>query len=122
MPKTFCGPSCNELVDRGTHCPACQAALDTARKTQQRAYDRTRNRPSTSERGYGADYQRRRKQLLTTATSCWWCPEPFTEADPVTIDHVVPLHLGGSNDPSNLVPAHRSCNSRRGSQLRRRQA
>lgn len=28
-----------------------------------------------------------------------------------TRDHVVPVDLGGSNDESNLRPAHRSCNS-----------
>lgn len=27
------------------------------------------------------------------------------------IDHVVPLHLGGSNDRANLVPCCRACNS-----------
>jgi len=31
-----------------------------------------------------------------------------------TIDHVVPVAWGGADHPSNLVPAHRSCNSRKG--------
>lgn len=31
-----------------------------------------------------------------------------------TIDHVVPVAWGGADHPSNLVPAHRSCNSSKG--------
>jgi 5-methylcytosine-specific restriction endonuclease McrA len=31
-----------------------------------------------------------------------------------TRDHVVPLRFGGTNDPSNLKPAHRACNSAKG--------
>lgn len=37
---------------------------------------------------------------------CLYCFEPGT-----TIDHVRPVHKGGSNHPSNLVTACRSCNS-----------
>lgn len=33
----------------------------------------------------------------------------------LTIDHVVPKRLGGSNDDSNLLTCCRSCNSRKGS-------
>lgn len=30
---------------------------------------------------------------------------------PLTVDHVIPVALGGSDDPSNLVAACRACNS-----------
>jgi hypothetical protein len=33
-----------------------------------------------------------------------------------TIDHIVPVAWGGSDHPANLKPAHRSCNSSKGSQ------
>lgn len=33
-----------------------------------------------------------------------------------TIDHVVPVAWGGADHPSNLVPAHRGCNSRKGAE------
>lgn len=39
---------------------------------------------------------------------CWLC---LKVAD--TIDHVIPLSRGGSNWPSNLRPACKSCNSRK---------
>jgi len=34
-----------------------------------------------------------------------------------SVDHVVPLSRGGSNDPANLKAAHWSCNVRRGNRL-----
>jgi 5-methylcytosine-specific restriction endonuclease McrA len=42
-------------------------------------------------------------------TSCWWCGRPAT-----TIDHVIPVVLGGGHDHQNLVPACRRCNYSRG--------
>lgn len=42
---------------------------------------------------------------------CYWCSKPL-ESD-ATIDHVIPLVRGGSNNPDNLVIACRSCNSRK---------
>lgn len=33
-----------------------------------------------------------------------------------TIDHVVPLSRGGSNDIANLVPACEGCNRKKGAQ------
>lgn len=55
---------------------------------------------------------------------CWLCGTPIDATlqapdDPrgPSVDHVVPLVLGGSDDLSNLRPAHFSCNSRRGGYL-----
>ncbi len=39
---------------------------------------------------------------------CFYCP-----ADADTIDHRIPLARGGTGLPANLVPACRSCNSRK---------
>lgn len=41
---------------------------------------------------------------------CHLCGQPGAD----TLDHLVPLSKGGTNDPSNLRPAHRACNSRKG--------
>ncbi len=40
---------------------------------------------------------------------CAYCPLP---AD--TMDHIVPTARGGRHTPDNVVPACRSCNSRKG--------
>ena len=42
---------------------------------------------------------------------CAYCLRP---CDKLEQDHVVPLSRGGAHDPTNIVPACRSCNSRKG--------
>lgn len=34
-----------------------------------------------------------------------------------TVDHIIPIALGGTDDPENLTSACRSCNSRKGVKL-----
>jgi hypothetical protein len=43
--------------------------------------------------------KRRHKQLLAGGPRCYICGGPADE-----IDHVVPLCMGGTNDPANLKP------------------
>jgi hypothetical protein len=43
--------------------------------------------------------------------ACRYCGAPAAPDTPLTVDHVVPVALGGSDDPSNLVAACRDCNS-----------
>lgn len=38
----------------------------------------------------------------------------FQDRDAATLDHLVPVSAGGTDEPSNLALAHRGCNSRRG--------
>ena len=42
---------------------------------------------------------------------CAYCLRHESVAGKMSIDHMTPLTRGGSNDPDNLVPACRSCNS-----------
>lgn len=55
-------------------------------------------------------YRANRAAVLAVSDVCWLCGEPGSD----TVDHVVPWSKGGSDAPSNLRPAHRSCNSARG--------
>lgn len=48
-------------------------------------------------------------EVMVEEEPCVYCGG---EAD--TVDHVVPRRAGGSDQPHNLVPACRSCNSRKG--------
>jgi len=41
----------------------------------------------------------------------------FVEQEVVTLDHIIPLSLGGSHIATNLQIAHRSCNSSKGIKL-----
>jgi 5-methylcytosine-specific restriction endonuclease McrA len=68
----------------------------------------------TTARGYGADWQRFRVQILARdGHRCYWCGAP---AD--TVDHVVPLVRGGARlDPANCVSACVRCNSARTANL-----
>lgn len=51
---------------------------------------------------------------------CHLCQEPVDMTIPgrdrfgPTVDHIVPVKLGGTNDPSNLALAHKFCNASRG--------
>jgi Restriction endonuclease len=50
---------------------------------------------------------------------CWLCHHPIDPAlrvpqrQAATVDHVIPLAAGGTDDDANLRPAHLGCNSRR---------
>lgn len=53
--------------------------------------------------------KRLRYEILTRdANTCRYCNATDT---PLTIDHVVPVALGGTDDPRNLVAACRDCNA-----------
>lgn len=43
--------------------------------------------------------------------SCWWCQH---QKHTLTIDHITPLSEGGAHTLSNIVPACRSCNGKKG--------
>lgn len=78
-----------------TRCPACQSEWNRARNARRVHYH--------------GDYATRAAKVRAEATECWLCGGGHDPADPWQADHVVP------GDPnSELRPAHRSCNSRRG--------
>jgi 5-methylcytosine-specific restriction endonuclease McrA len=50
---------------------------------------------------------------------CFYCDRDLRALPPkqITADHVIPLRHGGAHDPSNIVMACKSCNSRKGAKL-----
>ena len=60
---------------------------------------------------YSGEYRRRAKAVREAAVLCHLCGEGKKENDPFEADHVVPASSG---DTGTLLPAHRSCNRRRG--------
>jgi 5-methylcytosine-specific restriction endonuclease McrA len=75
----------------------------------------SRRRPSDSSPAWQA---LRRRVLIRARFVCYWCSGRANEAD-----HLVALADGGAAlDLRNLVAACRSCNARRGGELRQRQA
>jgi 5-methylcytosine-specific restriction endonuclease McrA len=55
--------------------------------------------------------------VVASATRCALCGEGPRAGDPFVADHRHPRGLGGSDELSNLQPAHRSCNGRKGARL-----
>lgn len=96
--------SCNRLTqnrrgERGAvRCDDCKRAYEIVRSQQpkRRAYNDPRYR-----------------QYPVEGRLCWICHELIGKGQG-TRDHVVPLSRGGTNEWSNLRPAHRRCNSGRG--------
>lgn len=83
----------------GNRCPPHQAQYQS----------KMANRPKPFRAHYAGDYSKRAKAVRDGAIVCWICHQGFTQNDPPTADHYYP-----SIPNSPLLPAHRSCNSRRG--------
>lgn len=49
---------------------------------------------------------------------CWFCWRPFTEERKRTLDHMIPVSEGGTNDIENLVLSCESCNQIKGNRIR----
>lgn len=45
---------------------------------------------------------------------CPWCKRPITGQQDLTIDHIVPKAMGGTDNIENLQPMHKECNSLKG--------
>jgi 5-methylcytosine-specific restriction endonuclease McrA len=78
--------------------------------------------PKSQRPGRTGTYSRHAKKIRDAARAdpaaiCWLCQKPFSPDDPPVADHRIPRALGGSDDITNLVAAHRSCNGRRGQLL-----
>jgi len=92
---------------------------------QSREYQKTEKGKATKQR---AKYKRRTilKNVINTLTSeewldilkeynykCVYCGCDFDEDNLPTRDHIIPLSRGGHNIKENIIPACRSCNSKK---------
>ena len=54
---------------------------------------------------------RMREAVFATSPYCLVCEGNGVVRFATEVDHIIPLHLGGSNDPSNLQPICRRCHA-----------
>lgn len=102
-------PGCPSKAAKGGRC-AAHAASHLRQQDQRRG--------SRHERGYGSEWQKVRADVLKRDKgTCWYCGGKAN-----SVDHIVPKSLASPDDrsiddPSNLVAACVSCNSRKGNRL-----
>ncbi|KPM52886.1 hypothetical protein ACG83_25985 [Frankia sp. R43] len=107
LPSLAC-LDCGKL-SQGSRCPACATARRRSKERQRAAH-----RPSPYQRGYNAEYRRNRAIVLADGPCCF--VEGCTAAA-TTVDHILPLSLGGTNELDNLRPACRRHNASRANRL-----
>jgi 5-methylcytosine-specific restriction protein A len=93
-------PGCPERAVNGSFC-----AKDA--KSQGRLSYQLKG--SRRERGYPADWEKRRLRILRRDPVCLGCAEALSSE----VDHLLPLDRGGSNDDSNLQGLCKGCHSRK---------
>ena len=103
--------------NRPSYCADCHSKFHNQLKKQQVNYQHKPRRKDTRKKGSRpydtAAYRRYRSEMLGMATHCLICNKPRTLDDPLHVDHIVPISKGGTNEPGNLRPVHRSCNIRK---------
>jgi 5-methylcytosine-specific restriction endonuclease McrA len=93
-------------------CPRCRTALIAAPAQHCLPCARTvsASRGTTTARGLGWSYQRKRERILARdGYICWLCGLPGADS----VDHVTPRVRGGDDSDENLRAAHGRCNSGR---------
>ena len=98
LPKLCAHVGCSQLTSE-RHCQVHK---------RQREQQRTAKRGTATQRGYDAEWRRIRAAILEAEPLCRMCQAVATE-----VDHIVPMHRGGTNHPSNLQPMCRSCHNRK---------
>lgn len=88
-----------------------KALCDDCRKK----LENQRGRNNSRARGYDSKYEAARKRMVERAwtrhENCVICGLSFYRRSDITAEHLVPKREGGTNDYTNLGPAHFSCNS-----------
>ena len=90
-------------AEQNSYCPACFVKYNNIRNQQRRAKPKKKDTRVRGTRAYDdPQYRKYRKQLLSMASQCGICMGGVKYDDPFQVDHIVPLALGGGNEPSNL--------------------
>jgi 5-methylcytosine-specific restriction protein A len=101
MPKLSC-------LDCGI--PTAKSRCDTCQEIRETNQPK-RERPSSSMRGYDAQWNKIRVIVLRRDNwTCLQCNKKLIGSD-ATVDHRIPLTRGGTNELTNLQAMCRSCNS-----------
>ena len=72
---------------------------------------RDRVRGIAHERGYGATWRRKRASFLRRYPLCVRCEGSNRTEAATVVDHIIPLHDGGTHDVENLQPLCRDCHA-----------
>ncbi len=105
MPKREC-TTCRQLHSGpGPRCPAHTRARERAR-------DQARG--TAAQRGYDYEWQRKSAIVIKTIGHCVDCGHTGTPDNPLTCDHILPKHKGGTDAWSNLTCRCRQHNSSKG--------
>jgi hypothetical protein len=75
---------------------------------------RDQHRGGTTQRGYGAAWQRISAQVILEEGMCRDCGHLGSDDNPLTCDHIIPKLHGGTDDRSNLTCRCRLHNSSKG--------
>jgi 5-methylcytosine-specific restriction endonuclease McrA len=118
----YCSARCSGIARRG---PEFCSVEGCGRKHLANGFCR-RHDPKSIEASYRGG-QKRRARLLKAFVAhvsrdaiyvrdkgiCQLCSTPVDRKS-MTLDHIVPLALGGTHEPKNVRLAHKGCNSKRG--------
>lgn len=81
----------------------------------------THGRSTPGVRRHDSRQKRFRQRVLAGVqlgvTRCGICGLPITPEDPPEAGHIIPLEYGGTYEPSNGQPQHRSCNRAEGARI-----
>ena len=99
-PRSCAVPICPNLVYLGSYC-------DEHRKQYRKQTD---HRPSSSKRGYGANWRKKRDAYLRSHRIC---EEPGCEDPACVVDHIKPMAEGGIDHESNYQAFCRRHHSRK---------
>ena len=101
MVKARCAEAgCSEITE-GERCPS---------HTHSGGFRSTRTRGmTTTERGYGWRWQKRREAILNREPLCRPCKQAGRVTPATEVDHIVPKAQGGTDHPDNLEPICHDC-------------